>query len=140
MPSTLIQTILAGLIRTAIAMAGGYLVAHGALSSTDVAALSPQLQELLGSGVTLAVAGWSAYAHHQADVATAAKEVVAVQLATTTANRAGIPVAPAAIIQAATIITAAKLQTTSDKTTAATAAKSDVVDTKAAVADQKAKS
>ena len=56
MPSDLIQKILAGVLRAAVAAGAGYLVAHGALSSTDVAALSPQVQEWLGSGITLAVA------------------------------------------------------------------------------------
>jgi len=108
MPTALIQSIAGGLIRTVLAMAGGYLVAHGALTSADVAALSPQIQDWLGSGVVVLIAAWSAYAHSAAHLTTAAKEEAAVQLKNTTTDRAGLPTPPAvqaaatAIVQQAT--------------------------------------
>lgn len=103
MNSALLTAISGSAIRWLLTLAGGFVVAHGILSADDVSAISPQIQEALGGLVSAAALGWSAYQKHKSEQTTAAKEIVAAETKTTTADRAGEDVSPAVEAKAAAI-------------------------------------
>lgn len=106
MNSALLATLSGSLIRWLLTAVGAFVVAHGVLTADDVSAISPGLQEALGGLVSAAALGWSAYQKQHAATTTAAKEIVAVQTGTTTAQRTGEAPSPAAALKAVSIVAA----------------------------------
>jgi len=93
---TAIAPALAGaVVRWLLTGLGIFVVTHGYLTEDEYQTFAPALQEWLGGGVAVASLAWGAWSKHRAAEKTAAKEIVAVQTGTTTAERAGVPTPPA---------------------------------------------
>lgn len=103
MNPTLLSALAGSVVRWGLGILGTLAVAHGVFTSDDVSVISPQIQEALGSLVSAAALGWSAYQKHKSEQTTAAKEIVAAETKTTTADRAGEDVSPAVEAKAAAI-------------------------------------
>jgi hypothetical protein len=104
--SAIAPALAGALIRWALTSLGVFIVAHGYLTADEYQTFAPALQEWLGGGVAVASLAWGAWQKHQAAQKTAAKEIVAVQTGTTTAERSGVPVTPAVQAKAVEIVAA----------------------------------